>query len=148
MSAVLSRVRRAPATERASIFIPVTRHVDVIGLDSYEEFANFGNALSGSGVNMNTLVWFAKTHQKRIAWSESAASNCDGSYLTSVAGFFDGLGAMGTYFAYFDDNNTSMSNILWTTSGQPGACPADTLQAALNASSFGTKPFTGGWYPR
>jgi hypothetical protein len=127
---------------------PGNTYVDIIGLDSYEQSETFSEAMSGSGVNMNTVVALATTNHKRVSWSESATSGCDGSYLTSVAPFFDGLGTMGTYYAYFDGNNTSTSNILWTTSGQPGACAANTIQAALNASSFGTKPFNGTWYPR
>jgi len=126
---------------------PGDTNVDIIGLDSYEEYATFDQAMNGSGVNMNNLVAFATQHNKRIAWSESATSNCDGSYLTSIAGFFDGLGTTATYYAFFDGNNTSSSNVLFTTSGQPGACPG-TLQAALNATSFGTIPFSGSWYPR
>ena len=35
-------------------------------------------------------------------------------------------------------------NILWSVTGTD-SCPANTLRAALNASSFGTKPFGGTW---
>lgn len=56
---------------------------------------SWADTLNGSGVNLTNLAAFATQHGKLIAWSESAAHGCDGSYLTSVANWFDSLGTDG-----------------------------------------------------
>jgi hypothetical protein len=119
--------------------------VDVIGIDIYEKGLSFAATQSGDGVNLNNLVAFATAHNKLVAWSETASSHCDGSYLTSIASFFDSLGVQGAYFSYYDAGSASNGdNITYATTGTD-SCPANTLQNALNNSSFGQEPFSGTW---
>jgi hypothetical protein len=119
--------------------------VDVIGIDSYEKNASFGSVSTGGGVNLTNLAAFAKAHNKLVAWSETAAHDCDGSYLASIAKWFDSLGSMAAYFSYYDQGSAGNGdNTIYTISGAD-SCPASSLRAALNASSFGTKPFGGRW---
>jgi hypothetical protein len=122
--------------------------VDVVGIDAYEYSMDWASMQSASGVNLTNLVAFATSHNKLIAYSETATSNCDASFVTDIATFLDGLGTRAAYWAWYDGDNTTTSTIIYTTSGQPGACPANTLRSALNASSFGQKPFGGIWFPR
>lgn len=124
---------------------PGDAFVDMIGIDCYEKALSFSSTQSGSGVNLNNLVSFATTHNKMINWSETAAHLCDSSYLTSIANFFDSLGTKGGVFSYYDQGTANNGdNIIFSTTGTD-SCSASTLRAALNASSFGQKAFTGTW---
>ena len=119
--------------------------MDVIGIDTYEKTTSWASALNGAGVNINNVVAFAKAHNKLFAISETAAHNCDGAYLTSLIGFMDSLGTQAAYISYFDEGAANNGdNIIWETTGTD-ACPANTLQAAINASSVGKKKFGGTW---
>lgn len=119
--------------------------VEVLGIDVYEMGQDFATTQSGAGVNLTNLAAFAVAHNKLLAVSETASANCDGTYLTDWATWLDNQGSRAAYFAWYEANNAPNSNILNVTSGQPGACPATSLQAAWNASSAGQKAFGGAW---
>jgi hypothetical protein len=140
--------RGAPGDGTGYDLYPGDDLVDVIGIDAYEKTSSWATTVSGPGVNLNNLVAFATSHNKLIGWSETAAHNCDGTYLTSISNFFDSLGKQGAYWSYYDGGTPNNGdNILYATTG-PDSCPANKLRAAMNASSFGQKPFEGTWYPR
>jgi hypothetical protein len=120
---------------------PGDAYVDVIGIDAYEKSISWANTVSGSGVNLNNLVAFAIAHNKEVGISETAAHNDDGSYMTSMANYFDGLGTRAAYISYYDQGLANNGdNIIYSATGTDSA-PA--VRAALNASSFGTKPYDG-----
>lgn len=120
---------------------PGDAYVDVIGLDSYEKNTSWADTVSGSGVNLNNEVSFATAHNKLVGISETAAHNGDASYLTSMTNYFDGLGTRAAYISYYDQGSANNGdNIIYSTTG-PDSAPA--LRDALNASSFGTKPYVG-----
>ena len=124
---------------------PGDAYVDVIGLDSYEKNTSWADTVSGHGVNLNDLVAFANAHNKLVGISETAAHNGDGSYLTSMTSYFDGLGSRAAYISYYDQGlSNNGDNIIYSTTGTDSA-PA--LRDALNASSFGKKPYTGNLSP-
>jgi beta-mannanase len=128
---------------------PGDQYVDVIGVDTYENSTNWSTAVSGPGVNLNEAVAFATAHNKLVGISETAAANGDGSYLTSMTNFMDSLGTRAAYISYYDQGSAGAGNVnvIYTTSqsspSNPDAEPADTLRAALNASSFGQEPYVG-----
>jgi beta-mannanase len=120
---------------------PGDQYVNVIGLDAYEKSTSWANTVSGPGVNLNNLVAFASAHGKEVAVSETATTNNDGSYLTSMTNYFDALGKEAAYISYYDQGTANNGgDIIYSSSG-PDSAPAD--RVALNESSFGTKPYIG-----
>jgi beta-mannanase len=120
---------------------PGDAYVDVIGLDAYEKHLGWAKTVSGPGVNLNNLVAFATTHNKLVGISETAAHKGDGKYLTSMTNYFDRLGTRAAYISYYDQGSANNGdNIIYSTTG-PDSAPA--LRDALNASSFGAKPYGG-----
>lgn len=113
---------------------PGDNYVDVIGIDSYEHATSWKRLVDGAGVNLTNLVAFAAAHNKLVGVSETAATNGDGNYLTNWAKWLDSLGPRAAYLSYFDQGVNPQEDTLWGSNG--GA-----LKNALNASSFGTKPY-------
>ena len=121
---------------------PGDQYVDIIGVDAYEKSVSWANTVSGPGVNLNQVVAFATAHNKLVGISETAAHNGDASYLMSMANYFDSLGMRAAYIVYYDQGSAANGdNIIYSTTGTDSAGTA--LQDALNASSFGTKPYVG-----
>jgi hypothetical protein len=125
--------------------------VDIISVDFYEKNISFANALNGGGVNLTNLAAFAASHNKLIGIPEWATQNCDGSFITAVANWCDSMGTRMAYQSYYDEGlGANGDNVVYTTrppSGDTDACPVGSLQAAWNASSFGTKAYGGTWSP-
>jgi hypothetical protein len=131
----------APGNGTGFDLYPGNQYVNIIGLDAYEESTSWANTVSGPGVNLNNLVAFATANGKEVAISETATSNDDGSYLTSMTNYFDALGKEAAYISYYDEGPANNGgDIIYSTSG-PDSAPADRI--ALNESSFGTEAYIG-----
>jgi hypothetical protein len=131
----------APGNGTGFDLYPGNQYVNIIGLDAYEKSTSWANTVSGSGVNLNNLVAFATANGKEVAISETASSNNDGSYLTSMTNYFNALGKQAAYISYYDEGTANNGgDIIYSTTGTDAA-PAD--RVALNDSSFGTEPYVG-----
>jgi hypothetical protein len=129
--------------------------VDIVDIDFYEPHNGFPSP------NLSDTPGFAQAHNKLFAIGETATGSnfgvllqdCDGSrlnngvnWVTTLAALMDSLGSTAAFVSWYDFGPSGGGgDVLWSTNTSDQGCPAGTLRAAWNASSLGTKSFSGTW---
>lgn len=118
--------------------------VDVVGIDSYERFANPMSTAPGFGVTGNNILAFARAHGKLVGVSEWASWTCNAQYITDTIAFFDSMGSTAAYVSYYDQGRSNNGGDIMSSTSGTDSC-GNTIRNAWNATTAGTQPYGGTW---